>query len=52
MSKFELDLEVLKSTQRNLKAGLGFLSIIMLVFMTLSTLSCYQQGTEVQLLVL
>ena len=49
-SKFEIDLEVLKSTQRTLKAGFGFHSIIMVTFMTLSILSYYQQGTEVQII--
>ena len=49
-SKFEIDLEVLKSTQIKLKAGFGFHSIIMVTFMTLSILSYYQQGTEVQII--
>ena len=52
MSKLNIDhnLEVLKSTQRNLKAGFGFHSIIIVTFMTLSILSYYQQGTEVQII--
>ena len=52
MSKLDIDhnLEVLKSTQRNLKAAFGFHSIVIVAFMTLSISSYYQQGTEVQII--